>query len=107
MKQSIFFFLFFSISYMYGQGAQMLNEGRKWVCEESYFFLENSPVKRYLQEIAGDTIIGGFTYKKILTDGVYCAALRQDGEKRLIGHFAGYNMPTSPINTRVVGISTF
>ena len=59
----------------------MLNEGRKWVCEESYFFLENSPVKRYLQEIAGDTIIGGFTYKKILTDGVYCAALRQDGEK--------------------------
>ena len=34
----------------------MLNEGRKWVCEESYFFLENSPVKRYLQEIAGDTI---------------------------------------------------
>ena len=26
---------------------------------------------------------------------------------RLIGHFAGYDMPAAPINTRVAGMSTF
>ena len=26
---------------------------------------------------------------------------------RLIGHFAGYDMPAAPINTGVAGISTF
>ena len=32
---------------------------------------------------------------------------RKSMKMRPIGHFAGYNMPAAPINTRAAGISTF